>query len=313
MKKNKALVIVDASYFMYYLVFGAVTEFKKKASKEASYWLKPAEETDQKNLPDLLGSDTFKRILKKFVMKRCETIDWHLKGHFQNEIDYIDQIDTVFAMDDFTANSFRKTLYPAYKAHRKFVPKQFDIFKIRSYVFDVIFKELELEEKFGYKFISVPGAEADDIIATIINKCSDDYMLKVLFASDHDFVQLEGVKQLDMFGKEITSKIGKTEVSHSEYLLGKILLGDGSDNIPKVFPKVGEKRVISIIRDRARLKKMLKENQAAAYQYKLNKKLIAFSEIPKELTDKIVEAANVALYSNDVINDAGTFGNLEWL
>lgn len=313
MKKNKALVIVDASYFMYYLVFGAVTEFKKKASKEASYWLKPAEETDQKNLPDLLGSDTFKRILKKFVMKRCETIDWHLKGHFQNEIDYIDQIDTVFAMDDFTANSFRKTLYPAYKAHRKFVPKQFDIFKIRSYVFDVIFKELELEEKFGYKFISVPGAEADDIIATIINKCSDDYMLKVLFASDHDFVQLEGVKQLDMFGKEITSKIGKTEVSHSEYLLGKILLGDGSDNIPKVFPKVGEKRVISIIRDRARLKKMLKENQAAAYQYKLNKKLIAFSEIPKELSDKIVEAANVALYNNDVINDAGTFGNLEWL
>lgn len=68
------------------------------------------------------------------------------------------------------------------------MPKQFDIFKIRNYVFDVIFKELELEDKYGYKFISVEGAEADDIIATIVNKCSSDYQLKVLFASDHDFI-----------------------------------------------------------------------------------------------------------------------------
>lgn len=46
MKKSKALVIVDASYFMYYLVYGAVEEFKKKASREASWMLKPAKETD---------------------------------------------------------------------------------------------------------------------------------------------------------------------------------------------------------------------------------------------------------------------------
>lgn len=216
-------------------------------------------------------------------------------------------------MDDFTAKNFRKDLYPSYKAQRKFTPKQFDIFKVRNYVFDVIFKELELEEKYGYKFVSVEGAEADDIIATIINKCSDDYQLKVLFASDHDFIQLEGVKQLDLFGKEIVSKIGSIKVTNEEYLLGKILLGDGSDNIPKVFPKIGEKRVISLIRDKERLKKMLKENQAAAYQYELNKKLISFSEIPKMLTDKIIEVVNAALYSNDILNEESTFGNLEWL
>ena len=313
MKRSKALVIVDASYFMYYLVYGAVAEFKKKASREASTLIRPAEETDQKNLPDLLVSDTFKRILKKFVMKRCETIDWQLRGHFQDELDCIDHIDTVFAMDDFTAKSFRKDLYPAYKAQRKFTPKQFDIFKIRNYVFDVIFKELELEDKYGYKFISVSGAEADDIIATIVNKCSDDYELKVLFASDHDFIQLEGINQLDLFGKEVVSKIGSVKVPRKDYLLGKILLGDGSDNIPKVFAKVGEKRVIGLINDKERLKKMLKENQAAAHQFKLNKKLIAFSEIPKKLSDKIAEAVNVALYSNDAVNDAGSFGNLEWL
>ena len=312
-KINKALVIIDHSFWLYYTIFGSISEFQRKASNEASHWLKPAEETDQENLPDILGCETYKRILKKFVMKRCETIDWQLRGHFQDELDAVDKIDIVFAMDDFTSNNFRKKLFPQYKAQRKLLPKQFDMFKVRNYVVDVIFKELELEEKYGYKFISVPGAEADDIIATIVNKCSDDYMLKVLFASDHDFIQLEGVKQLNLFGKEIECRLGETKLTPQEYLLSKIILGDTADNIPKVFSNIGPKRVINLIRDKDKLKSMLKENQAAAYQFKLNKQLIAFSEIPEELVKKITEEVNKVLYSNDVLNEEGSFGNLEWL
>lgn len=313
MKKNKMLVCVDASYWMYYTVFGSISEFQKKSPSEAAYWIKPAEEVDQKNLPDLLGCDTYKRILKKFVMKRCETIDWHLRGHFQNEIDTMDKIDIVFVMDDFTCKSFRKELYPQYKAQRKLVPKSYDMYKIRNYVFDVIFKELELEEKYGYKFISVAGAEADDIIAIAMNKCSDDYMIKVLFASDHDFVQLENVKQIDLFGKEVQCKIGSIEVTPQEYLLGKILLGDGADNIGKVFKGVGPKKAINLIRNKDKLKEMLKENAESARQYKLNKQLIAFSEIPEELSDRICEEFSKTVYSDDVLNDNSGFANLEWL
>ena len=313
MKKNKMLVCVDASYWMYYTVFGSISEFQKKSPSEAAYWIKPAEEVDQKNLPDLLGCDTYKRILKKFVMKRCETIDWHLRGHFQNEIDTMDKIDIVFVMDDFTCKSFRKELYPQYKAQRKLVPKSYNMYKIRNYVFDVIFKELELEEKYGYKFISVAGAEADDIIAIAMNKCSDDYMIKVLFASDHDFVQLENVKQIDLFGKEVQCKIGNIEVTPQEYLLGKILLGDGADNIGKVFKGVGPKKAINLIRNKDKLKEMLKENAESARQYKLNKQLIAFSEIPEELSDRICEEFSKIVYSDDVLNDNSGFANLEWL
>lgn len=313
MKKNKMLVCIDASYWMYYTVFGSISEFQKKSPSEAAYWIKPAKEVDQKNLPDLLGCDTYKRILKKFVMKRCETIDWHLRGHFQNEIDTMDKIDIVFVMDDFTCKSFRKELYPQYKAQRKLVPKSYDMYKIRNYVFDVIFKELELEEKYGYKFISVAGAEADDIIAIAMNKCSDDYMIKVLFASDHDFVQLENVKQIDLFGKEVQCKIGNIEVTPQEYLLGKILLGDGADNIGKVFKGVGPKKAINLIRNKDKLKEMLKENAESARQYKLNKQLIAFSEIPEELSNRICEEFSKTVYSDNVLNDNSGFANLEWL
>lgn len=308
------LVCIDASYWMYYTVFGSISEFQKKFPSEAAYWIKPAEEVDQKNLPDLLCCESFKKILKKFVMKRCETIDWHLKGHFQNELDIVDKIDIIFVMDDFTSKSFRKELYPQYKAQRKLVPKSYDMYKIRNYVFDVIFKELELEEKFGYKFISVAGAEADDIIAIVMNKCSDDYMLKVLFASDHDFVQLENVKQIDLFGKEVKCKIGNIDVTPKEYLIGKILLGDGADNICKVFKGVGPKKAINLIRNADKLKTMLKENAECARQYVLNKKLIAFSEIPEELSDLICEKFNKLIYENEIINNnENSFANLEWL
>lgn len=314
MKKNKAIVCVDSGYWVYYTVFGSISEFQKKAPQEAAYWIKPADEVDQSNLPNLLNCDTYKRILKKFVMKRCETIDWHLRGHFQNELDIIDKIDIIFAMDDFTSNSFRKTLYPQYKAQRKLVPKSYDMYKIRNYVFDVLFKELELEEKFGYKFISVAGAEADDIIAIVMNKCSDDYMLKVLFASDHDFIQLENVKQIDLFGKEVKCKIGNIDVTPKEYLIGKILLGDGADNICKVFKGVGPKKAINLIRNTDKLKTMLKENAECARQYILNKKLIAFSEIPEELSDLICEKFNKLIYENEIINNSeNSFANLEWL
>jgi 5'-3' exonuclease len=313
MKKNKMLVCVDASYWMYYTVFGSISEFQKKSPSEAAYWIKPAEEVDQKNLPDLLGCDAYKRILKKFVMKRCETIDWHLRGHFQNEIDAMDKIDIIFVMDDFTCKSFRKELYPQYKAQRKLIPKSYDMYKIRNYIFDVIFKELELEEKYGYKFISVVGAEADDIIAVAMNKCSDDYMIKVLFASDHDFVQLENVKQIDLFGKEVQCKIGNIEVTPQEYLLGKIILGDGADNIGKVFKGVGPKKAINLIRNKDKLKEMLKENVESTRQFMLNKKLISFSEIPEKLSNKIREEFNKIIYSDDVLNDNSGFANLEWL
>ena len=310
--KNKALVVVDFSYWMYVTIYGSITEFQKKNPIEYSYWLKDPKETDQHNLPDILNCEAFKKVLKKFVMKRCETIDWHLKGHFKDELDCLDGVDILFAMDDKTSKSFRKSLYPEYKAHRKLMPKQFDIQKVKEYIFDVIFKELELEEKYGYRFISVSGAEADDIIATVISKCSDDYKLKVLFASDHDFLQLEGVTQIDLFGKKIVPKINDEEVSRKEYLICKILTGDKSDNIESVFTRVGPKKALNLARDLESLKNKLKEDQTAAKRFSLNKKLIAFTEIPKQLTESIIEKANMLLYENKVLNDDG-FDNLNWL
>jgi len=76
---SKILVVVDQSYFEYYVLFGAVNKFQKRKPDEARTLIKAAEDTDQSNLPDLLVSSTFRKILKEMTMKRCEVLDWVLK------------------------------------------------------------------------------------------------------------------------------------------------------------------------------------------------------------------------------------------
>ena len=105
-----------------------------------------------------------------------------------------------------------------------------------------------------------------------------------------------------MFGQKVECKVGDVEVTPKEYLTSKILLGDGADNISKVFAGVGPKKALKLIRDKELLKKKLSESQAAAKQFLTNKKLISFDCIPKELEQHIVEVASRKLYENEVLN-----------
>lgn len=296
MKINKILVVVDCSYFQYYVLFGAVNKFMKKKPDEAKVLIKAPEDTDQSNLPDLLVSSAFRKILKEMTMKRCEVLDWVLKQNFQDELDMADQIDIVFCEDDRVSKSFRKDIYPEYKLQRAFAPKSFKIQPIKDYIRNVIFKDLDVEEKYGYRFVKVDGAEGDDVIATVMQSL-EGYMLKVLFASDKDFLQIDDIKQFDLSGKEVVRKWGDEVLSAHDFLMMKLLLGDVSDNIPKVFDKVGPKKALKLIHDNDALKAKLKENQASAKQFKMNKQLICFSEIPKELKDRILEKVNEKVFT----------------
>lgn len=301
-KKNDFLIVIDGSYWTYYVLFGSVYEFQRKYPVEARYWIKPIDEVDQHNLPNILNSDIYKRILKKFVMKRLETVDYVAKTNFQNELDLADKVDIVFAMDDRVKYSFRCDLYPEYKAQRAVAKKQFQIQPIKDYIIDVLFKDLEVEDRYGYNIIKVEGAEGDDVIATTLMNFSKDYIGSCLIASDHDFLQIPDIREFDLYGKEVKRILGDEEVSADDYLLGKILMGDKSDNIKQVFAKCGPKTALKLTKDKEHLKKLLKENAESNARYELNKKIISFNEIPKALTDKIIEKINVKLYSNEVLN-----------
>jgi len=286
----------------YTCLFGAARDFTENYADEAALWVKPAEETDQDNLPNLLNCDLYKKLLKKFVMRRLESIDSIARENFQNELDEADVIDIVFAMDDKLVHSFRKDMYPEYKAQRALVKRQFQLQPIKDYIVDVIFKELDVQEQYGYKIVKVEGAEGDDVIATTLLKLKDDYIGMMLIASDRDFLQIDGLREFDLFGKEAVRDLGGEIVSARDYLLGKILMGDRSDNIKQVFTRCGPKTALRWTKDRESLKRVLKEDQSLAARYLLNKKMISFEHIPQDLSDKILKAVNESLHKNPVLN-----------
>ena len=125
---------------------------------------------------------------------------------------------------------WRRDYFPNYKANRK---------KDRAssgYDWDFIFTTLngvrdEIKEHFPYKVLEVYGAEADDIIATLIKQGQDDPDT-IIISSDKDFIQLHGfhVKQYSPVSKKFVNSTPPLE-----YLREHIIKGDRSDGVPNVL------------------------------------------------------------------------------
>lgn len=279
---------MDVSNFEYMTINAAVNKWKQYYPDDSGFLL-PPKETDQSNLPNLLNIDSFRKTLSITTQQKFESLNWIIKNHHQSEIDMADGIDVFCTEDSVLTNNFRKKKYPEYKAQRKLQPKSFDMFSIKEYVQDVLFKELEIENRLGYKIVKVDDCESDDIIAVLMKKYNN-YLCRILISSDHDFLQLEGIHQYDWWGNEITRKVKGHDdyvMDSKEYLLWKILRGDLSDNIKNVFPKCGDVKSYKLIKDKPKLRQLLKEDVEAYNRYKLNKILIDFESIPKEMEDRI--------------------------
>ena len=297
---NNVLVVVDFSAWLYMTIFNAMNSWSKKNKAEFNSLVKPPEETDQDNIPNLLVSETFKRELKNSVMKKLHSIDWILKRNCQDVLDVADEIVVVFAEDDFVSNNFRRKLYPEYKAQRSLGNKSWDYGKARDYVVNSILPELDLYKKNGYIRIGVPGAEADDVIAVMMQNDGKNWAAKILISSDHDFCQIENIRQFNTFGEEVVPWVDKNKgikMTSEEAKLVKILIGDGADNIPQCFPRVGIKTAYKLCKDKTKLKEMLKENGDAAKQFLLNRQLIDFNLMPAELKESIEKTVDSKLSS----------------
>jgi len=292
-KLNRILVAMDVSNFVYFVIFLAEKQWGSECRSDWESVLGEYVEKDPDNPPDLLNFDRFRVILRNVVQKRLEAINWIVRNAHQNEVDMSDGIDIILSEDSPLDGSFRKRLYPEYKANRKLVIHKYNIFALKRYVQNVIFKELEIEEKYGYRIVKVEGCESDDIIAVLMRRF-DNYTLRILLSSDRDFLQLDGVYQYTMSGMPVQRKIAKStknrngfDMTPNEFLLWKIIRGDKSDNIKNVFSGYGELKSYRLMKDKATLRKMLSESQESYNRFMLNRKLIDFREIPKELEDKI--------------------------
>ena len=146
------------------------------------------------------------------------------------------------AVDSGRENLYRTRIYPEYKAQRAEPPE--DLPPQIERIFQII-------QALGVPLLQKIGAEADDIMATIVRRLGGSGVRIVLVSRDKDLEQLLG-------GDVVLYDPTKAEVidaARLEQLKGyppekaveiQALSGDSADNIPGI-PGVGPKRAVELI------------------------------------------------------------------
>lgn len=149
---------------------------------------------------------------------------------------------------DVHAPTFRHKMYEEYKGTRKPMAEE-----LRQQV--PVIKEVL--HSMGIKTIEQAGLEADDLLGTLSVRCEEAGLEVVIVSGDRDLLQLATKKVKIRIPK---TKQGKTEVEDytevevkekyqvtpTEFIDMKALMGDTADNIPGV-PGIGEKTAAKII------------------------------------------------------------------
>lgn len=222
--------------------------------------------------------------------------------------------ELVIACD--SRNYWRKKVFPNYKAGRK---------KTRAssgYDWDSIYEALnqvkqELEEFFPYPVVEVDGAEADDVLASLVfwsqthdlvsGGLTNPYPRPILLLSgDHDFVQLQKFQNVKQYNP-IQKKFLNAMEDPQKILVEHILRGDKGDGVPTflnadddLIDGVRAKAISEV--NLARWKELTTEEIAVDGELlkkypktflertlKRNRELVDLDAIPQEIQDEIVQ------------------------
>ena len=127
------------------------------------------------------------------------------------------------------SNNWRRQIFPYYKANRRKNREKSEL--NWTHIFDTLSKvREELKEYFPYRVIQIDGAEADDIIGTLVDKFGNTSEKILIMSGYKDFVQLQrymNVKQYDPVQKRwrITNDPDRFVKEH-------IMRGDPGDGVP---------------------------------------------------------------------------------
>ena len=186
---------------------------------------------------------------------------------------------------------WRKEYFPFYKANRK---KTRDKSSLDWHlIFDMLTKfKAELKENFPYKVIDVEGAEADDIIGTLVPRHAPHEKILIL-SSDGDFLQLQNYPNVKQYNPS-QKKYVKSENPLLE-LKEKIIRGDKGDGIPNMFSPsdcfvrdLRQKPITKVILDKYLWENVEAYNETDKTNFARNSTLIDLTKIPPEIKEKII-------------------------
>ena len=194
-------------------------------------------------------------------------------------------------------SSWRKEVFPFYKAHRKVERDKQKVEKGMDWsaLFDTISKIIvEIDTFFPYKVIRVEHAEGDDVIA-VLSKTFKEKSLIV--SSDKDFSQLYKYKWIRQFSPMKQKMLNG--IDPIMYLKEHIIRGDKGDGIPNILSE--DDCIVSGVRQKSISKKKIINwlvqdpddfNDEMKRGWIRNKILIDFDLIPEPITTAILKQYN---------------------
>jgi len=191
---------------------------------------------------------------------------------------------------------WRKEFFPFYKAGRKKSRKNSDL--DWHLIFDMLAKfKVELKENFPYKVIDVEGAEADDIIGTLVPRHIMHENILII-SSDGDFLQLQmynGRSNYTIKQYNPTQKKFLISENPMEELKQKIINGDKGDGIPNILSPSDTfvREIRQKVMTEAKLTKFMSEHyteydETAKIGFSRNQTLIDLRNIPGDIQSKII-------------------------
>ena len=205
--------------------------------------------------------------------------------------------DMVLCYDD--KNYWRRQIFPYYKQNRKAERQN------SKYDWDKVFSVLntirdEVRDNFPYQVIQVQGAEADDVIASLVklNNEKDIPEPVLILSADKDFIQLHKYDSVNQY-----DPIRNKWIEHEDpiqYLQEHIIKGDRSDGIPNILTcddaivagKPQKKMSREKISTLASMDPEKFTNYIRLRNWKRNAELIDFDMIPEEVEVRIFETYN---------------------
>ena len=194
-------------------------------------------------------------------------------------------------------SSWRKEVFPFYKAHRKVERDKQKAEKGMDWsaLFETINKIIiEIDTFFPYKVIRVEHAEGDDVIAVLSRTFKEK---SLIVSSDKDFSQLYKYKWISQFSPMKQKMLNG--IDPIRYLKEHIIRGDKGDGIPNILSD--DDCIVSGVRQKSISKKKIVNwldqdphdfNDEMKRGWIRNKILIDFDLIPKNIATAILEQYN---------------------
>jgi hypothetical protein len=205
--------------------------------------------------------------------------------------------EVVIACDN--KNYWRREIYPHYKSNRKKAREA------SGHDWNTIFECLnkirdELRDHSPYKVISVDTCEADDVIATLVQKYSSTQKIMIL-SSDKDFAQLQRYTNVEQYSP-ILKKYIKEPLPLLQ-LKQLIIRGDKGDGIPNilsaddVFVSGGRQKPITEAKIIGWMNQEAKDfcNEEMFRNFSRNEMLIDLTKIPERLANEILHTYESAI------------------